>query len=495
MNAKKIQVSPKPAVLPKQSKTQQTNTLIDQRPQTSMISMLTENIVCSQRDQGKQQLINQIRYSTIQREKADPIHEQYLKRIRGNSDAEDEIKVGNDDIMELYAFQQARDHQLHISTQGINEKYHDYIPGAIGECKKVVAKSIESNPDEKEQAIFFKSSIDKINTMEYTLLKHFYNKAAMLKAAENYIQGLTIDTPDFDLGIDTSKCPIYEATIDSPTEELTEGVKIANAIILEAYKNSGNQIGIFSYLAKGIQIMQMLSLLEECEIAADILEDFLKPKIQTFINTLPEPEQGAEVWAGKTLASDIQYTKNGKTVKPIEENDTWVKPYVIKAWGNIRQIVSPAVLNHAGPVKVEIDGMMTRPTYGDGIIHLGWLRTNVGMVMHEFGHHLEDHTGAPHWVRLQQLLHSRSDGGNLSRIFPFTIPYVISSSEMKYDAFLPASGVMGGCFGYNAKYYPYGSTEVVSTSFEIFHDKEKSYELAIRDPEMFIAVMAVLRKL
>jgi hypothetical protein len=59
---------------------------------------------------------------------------------------------------------------------------------------------------------------------------------------------------------------------------------------------------------------------------------------------------------------------------------------------------------------------------------------------------------------------------------------------------MPAWWDQGGWFGYSAKYYTSGRTELVPTVLEVFANHNKIINVALKDPELFIAVLKVIRE-
>ncbi|TXI27052.1 MAG: DUF4157 domain-containing protein [Nitrosomonas oligotropha] len=430
-----------------------------------------------------------------------PLNEMLATRMTRDSDhgRETEVDVqsgANADDVLLAVYREARDHNLNIAVDNLLANFHQYVPRAIEFTQTCVRIAQERHSgDENAQAQEFDTQfgfVTNTNDNISAVMMYFYKKSSSQAAADSYLTDFVAARQNFDFGFSDDEGVQYRtprAGFFGPSQlSLNIGTSTANRILREAFRGATEE-AIFTHIAVGIQHTKNTGI-DALSVAAGILEQYLQPKIMQFVYRLPLAERANNdnVWGGLTLHDGIQYEDG----RDLEVGDTWVYPKVRTAWGQIRDIVAPAVLNHAGRVRVRIDGAIARAFYSDALIHVGWLQAGVGTVMHEFGHHLEDKARVPRWIKLQQLLRDRS-GNELTRIFPFTIPYVISRNEMRYDTSFPASGEMGGCFGYNVKYYEHGSTEVVSTTFEVFHNPEKAYSIAIKDPAMFLAVMGVLR--
>ena len=412
--------------------------------------------------------------------------------------SEIENKVGSDEVS-LNLYRKARDQDLGTNQipTGFNQNQIAAVPTVISLIQAAVSEAQQSgnNVEAEEADVFEQRFLKMIRGTDAVsqVGKYYFVKASNLVKAEEYLAQLVHKDQNFNFGFDGDEDVQYEtpkAGFFGPDQtQLDIGTRIANRVLREAFE-SNTQEEIYFRLAVAIQ-ETMNSPDISLDIASRILENYLKPKLLNFIYQLPLVEQAEDedIWNGRSLNDGILDNEGND----YDEEDTWIRPKVRDAWAQIRNIVSPAVLNHAGEAYVQVDGWFTRAHQNNGVIHLGKYSASKGIIMHEFGHHLENNSEAPYWIRLQQLMRDRSQGKDLKRIFPFTIPYVISSDEMRYDTDLPASGEMGGYFGYNVKYYEHGSTEVVSTAFEVFHDRQKAYNIAIKDPEMFLAVMGVLR--
>ncbi|HEY8898681.1 MAG TPA: hypothetical protein VIM79_27820 [Niastella sp.] len=222
-----------------------------------------------------------------------------------------------------------------------------------------------------------------------------------------------------------------------------------------------------------------------------ILEKYLRDHLKHIIH-IP-PLQQANVDAVK-LTNDVQYN-NGN---PVPHN-SHIYTTIGTAWAHIIKAVAPAILLKAGqcairvrPRKSGLDYLFMRAWANGKEISIGETVT-AGQIMHEYGHFLEDNGKTSRWLVLQQLLHERSTGKDLKSIFPVSIPGVISNKELQYDAAMPASSYTGGYFGYSAKHYEWGSTELVSTVLEVWNKPESIINIALADPDLFMAVLGVLR--
>lgn len=423
--------------------------------------------------------------------------ERASKSTDHGTETKDEIYRNTDmDRLKLEVFLLARDHDLGMDGElGLNQEYLNVVPNATRLVSEAVREAEEASGVVQEQAEIFYARFHRRfggNDNLSTLGKWLFQRARNNGAAEQYLENLVHEDQEFNFGFNEDRGVQYrtpkEKLFGPSQSELDIGTQIANRVLREAFEGE-TQEDIYFRIAAGIR-NTMDSSNPSLKIASDILTHYLKPKLLEFIYRLPlaDQEDDQNIWGGLTLNDGIMNAEGND----LEENSS-IRPKVQGAWEQIRSIVSPAVLNHSGRVRVQVGGWFDRAYYSDKKIHVGSVSGSKAIIMHEFGHHLENNSAAPHWIKLQQLMRNRSNGTDLKRIFPFTIPYVISKDEMRYDTDLPASGEMGGYFGYNVKYYDHGSTEVVSTTFEVFHNPEKAFKIAIKDPGMFLAVMGVLR--
>lgn len=177
------------------------------------------------------------------------------------------------------------------------------------------------------------------------------------------------------------------------------------------------------------------------------------------------------------LAADVSYEGSDQKLPP----DSRHVKKVQEAWNRIRKIVHPDVLEKVGPCKVKVHkNPMFRAHYSNREVHIASFES-IPIIMHEFGHHLEDKGGLEPWIKVQRLLHERAAaGGGLKSIT------MLTPSELRYAADMPVTG------HYSAKYYEHGSTEVMSMALEYFADPKSAAKLYMKDPEMFAAVLGSL---
>ncbi|KAA2238830.1 hypothetical protein F0L74_21690 [Chitinophaga agrisoli] len=224
-----------------------------------------------------------------------------------------------------------------------------------------------------------------------------------------------------------------------------------------------------------------------------ILEDYLRTNLLAYIYQVPPPTPGR--LDGIRLTNDVKYA-NDNSVVPTTAG---IYTNVQQAWNQISRAVSPAILETAGQCGVRVrrrqsirDYLFMRAFASNRQISVGENGT-IGQILHEYGHHIEDYGKTSRWLKLQQLLHERSKGLDLRSIFPVSIPGVIGTEELQYAATMPAATYAGGYFGYSAKYYDWGSTELVSTVLEVWNRPDRIVNIALADPDLFMAVLGVLR--
>ncbi|MBQ20003.1 MAG: hypothetical protein CMD31_04550 [Flavobacteriales bacterium] len=116
------------------------------------------------------------------------------------------------------------------------------------------------------------------------------------------------------------------------------------------------------------------------------------------------------------------------------------------------------------------------------------LDEKIEVLMHEMGHLIENNLGTKEWLDIESLLHMRHNnapGGNhLSHVYDTGIMAQgvalllpgQARSEPAYKGNMPATG------RYSAKYYDWGSTEVMSMTIEHFGSPQKALNLIQKDP-------------
>ncbi len=440
--------------------------------------------------------------SPVQFVKPKPLSEMVVDRTKGDTDhareSHDEVfrNAPDEDTQHMRAYQEARDNNLGLNDLTLSKENLEVVPEIIGMLPVMLKEALDSSENDNDRAYTFRQRFFKTFNQNTTLdkvAKYAYKRMMDISIGEAYLNQLKHEDQNFNFNLieeDIQYRTPKEGLFGPSQSSLDMATQIANRILREAFQSQSQEERFFK-IATGVGA-GLDSSNDTARVASKILEDYLKPKLMDFIYKLPLSEGGNdEVWEGDTLNSNVVDNEGVQ----LPQDDTWVRPKVQEAWDNISNIVSPAVLNYTGKAGVKVDGLVGRAFYRteEKMIHLNKVTSSKATVMHEFGHHLENHSKVPHWIKLHQLMRDRSNGTDLKKIVPFTIPFVISGDEMRYDTDLPASGEMGGCMGYNVKYYDHGSTEVVSTALEVFHNREKAYRIAVKDPGMFLAVMGVLR--
>lgn len=178
------------------------------------------------------------------------------------------------------------------------------------------------------------------------------------------------------------------------------------------------------------------------------------------------------------LTSHDVKLEDGVTALPPTDKKTW--KHINEAWDRIKKIASTDVLNKVGPCSIRVKKGVRANCGGKTMtIDKG---EDVKTIMHEFGHHMEDQGGLAPFLHVQRILHERATGPELQRV-----DAVDMRSEMSYSAEMPATG------SYAAKYYSHGSTEMVSMGMEFFSNPKLAAELYLKDPEMFMTILAIAR--
>ncbi len=260
--------------------------------------------------------------------------------------------------------------------------------------------------------------------------------------------------------------------------------------LLDAAKAEASKPKRLYMISRAIRDLRSIGDSEMAQTGAAILADYLRPQVTALVYRFRPGIDAAPAWS---LLDDVKNIGANDALTDVPADDP-LRATIGQAWTTICQVVSPDVLNRAGSCAIRVhNSWLYRQNYSNGVIHLGTWRNSATVIQHEFGHHLEDTGNAARWIAIHQMLYERSAGRPLRSIFPFTIPWVISSAEQQYDVTMPAWWYTGGWFGYSAKYYASGSTEVVATTMEIINQPEKVFEVAIRDPELLLAVLGMLR--
>lgn len=191
-----------------------------------------------------------------------------------------------------------------------------------------------------------------------------------------------------------------------------------------------------------------------------------------------------------SLTDDVAYA--GREDEKLPPDHRQVKK-VQEAWDQIQQIMDPDVLDRIGPCKVRVHGFwkadlpvpVFRAHYSGSKreIHVHRFES-LPILMHEFGHHVEDQGGLKGWLSVQRLLHNRAQSDKLKAISMFT------PDEVRYDSGIGMTHPVGS---YGARYYEYGSTEIMSMGMQLFANPSHAAALFMKDPEMFYTILAAFR--
>jgi hypothetical protein len=405
----------------------------------------------------------------------------------------DEAK--DDDAKNAAIFRSARDALLGITATGLLDAYVAAVVPARNEVQRLVDEA-DLQVNAKFKVVLFDQEfrhrvgeLSRGNPLEKktsAVMQYFAEKAVNAHLAHEFVTrggtaGASFGTALNDQGLEHAKTA-YDASPDT--------LRLVRRLLGDAQAETSRPRRLYM-LARAIRDLGSIEDSAMAQTASAILADVLRPQISALVNAYRPGDDDTVTWS---LFDDVKSVGTGGVLTDLPKEDPlWAT--IAAAWTVIERVVSPAVLTAAGPCNIRVhSGWFYRQNYSNGTINVGTGRNSQGVIQHEFGHHLENNGNPARWIKIHQLLYTRSAGRDLKSIFPFTIPYVISSDEKQYNVTMPAWWYTGGWFGYSAKYYSSGSTEVTATAMEIMHKPENVFQLAVRDPELFVAVLGMLRE-
>ncbi|MGE0706768.1 MAG: hypothetical protein AB7N76_06145 [Planctomycetota bacterium] len=158
-----------------------------------------------------------------------------------------------------------------------------------------------------------------------------------------------------------------------------------------------------------------------------------------------------------------------------------------RAWALIQRWVAPELLNQVPPCRVVFatkEGRAHHHSAGGKPYMLITPVDDESTVMHEFGHHLEEHLPAEVWYRASRLVKERSGGEELVGIHHPAHWEVGGRAELGYTSTKYAARYYGGTLA---------ATEVVSVGMEALYDPAAAFELYVRDPQLLAMLLQSLQ--
>ncbi len=179
------------------------------------------------------------------------------------------------------------------------------------------------------------------------------------------------------------------------------------------------------------------------------------------------------------LNSDIQF--KGKVSGTHQDR---LKGDLAKAWKIIRGVVHPDILAKLPPVTVLVEHDRSRGAHNNDKIKLG-PKSSLRTILHEFGHHIEDHAGVRPFAVAQSVRQQRANTNSLK-----SLNELVPGKNYKKDE----KGYRGGFVaGYMGKHYSGGYTEIISMGLERFHSQKAARELFSQDGDMMLKVLTAIQ--
>ncbi len=177
-----------------------------------------------------------------------------------------------------------------------------------------------------------------------------------------------------------------------------------------------------------------------------------------------------------SLRSDVRCKNQHSVLSDVAKHQ--VEERLEEAWRIITAVVHPDLLRRVPAPIVLVESNRTRAAHNGKTLKIG-PKTLVTSILHEFGHHLEQHAG----VGLFSLAHSMRQ----ERAF--------MNGVLKPRENYPKELLYPGSFHeeYAGRHYPFGSTEMVSKGLEKFGSKEALREFFLQDGQFALRLLAAIQ--
>jgi Domain of unknown function (DUF4157) len=408
-------------------------------------------------------------------------------------------RVGEDPAQESeaqFVLDEARYHDLRIVRGDVGATYQPFVDDAIAELRQFVGHRGGRASEWVEGVL--KRQIEWLSQRDTQrekragqILNHFYNKAVERFLAHEHGQRTTsLDQTLIDARFlsDRNLQDLVGNLVDGHLGERVNVREADNADRILTQAQGRPPLEKFYALARYLVNHKATKSPTQRQINSALRAELIRD-ITAYLIPVPAARQ-------TTNAANFVFPQilDSATNAPVADTSA-IRATATQARTEITRVVSGTVIERSGACNLTAyNSWVFRPHYLNNMVHAR-VNSPVKSLMHEYGHHLENNAPATRWLQLVQMLHQRSAGQQLQSIWPFfTIPYVISTNELQYAAAMPAWWDQGGWFGYSAKYYTSGHTELVSTVLEVFANHNKIINVALKDPELFIAVLKVIRE-
>ena len=210
------------------------------------------------------------------------------------------------------------------------------------------------------------------------------------------------------------------------------------------------------------------------------LADYKAPWSEAWVQRAMKRFHGADSPLSWNLRSDVVYT--GKVAAKYKDK---LQTNLDMAWTIISAVVHPELLGRLPPVKVLVEHNRKRAAHNDKTIKLG-PTSSLRAILHEFGHHIEDHGGPRPFSVAQGVREQRANTSVIEQLKKLLPKKKYKDGEKAYPG--------GFVTAYMGKHYSGGYTEIISMGLERFHDPKKVAELFASDGDMVLKVLGALQR-
>lgn len=172
---------------------------------------------------------------------------------------------------------------------------------------------------------------------------------------------------------------------------------------------------------------------------------------------------------------------------------TRIKARLDEAWTAVRGVVHPEILKILPAVKVHVSTACDRANHSGTTITLDQY-DGVGTILHEFGHHIEDHGGKRIYFAALGLRADRSFGSGTMKLQELARD--IARAGKGYRIYKPNEvAYVGDYFNeYIGKQYGLGATEVISVGLEMLGHLENARLMYAADGNYTSTLLHVLQQ-
>jgi hypothetical protein len=184
------------------------------------------------------------------------------------------------------------------------------------------------------------------------------------------------------------------------------------------------------------------------------------------------------------LKANLRFVNQGRR-KMTQKGYVQTRQRLDEAWAILLRVVHPQILARLPEVTVVVESDRKRASHNETTIRLSPDST-VATILHEFGHHIEDHSGA----RIFGAVHALRTELAFNREAPRKLNELVPKGNYRDN-----EKAYPGAFAspYQGKIYEKGYTEILSMGLENFADKAGLRRFLLEDGQYALLTMAAIQ--